>query len=392
VKILFIVQGEGRGHLTQAIALSQILAAAGHEIAGALVGRSEGRTIPNFFHEQINAPVYHFEGLHIVYGNGGDGMHLGRTVRTHLRKLPTYLKSLGVIDRRIKTIKPDLIINFYEILSGLHRVLYPHKIPTISIAHQYLLLHPDFIFPSNSRIDRFLINLNSRATSFLNDKTLALSFRSLADQPDRKMTVVPPLLRQQIKALKPVKGNFILIYLTHHSLSQQIINWHNAHPEFKLHCFWDNHQAAQELPIDENLTFHRINSEKYLRMLATCKALVTTAGFESVCEAMYLGKPVMMVPVPNHFEQACNAVDGVISGAGLMANTFDLSLLLDYLPKHQDQSEKFRRWQQSGKQMFLKEVENFVKGKIANVPADMAENHSDLSEIPGSGQYATPEK
>ena len=100
-------------------------------------------------------------------------------------------------------------------------------------------------------------------------------------------------------------------------------------------------------------------------MLASCNALVTTAGFESVCEAMYLGKPVMMVPVPNHFEQECNAMDGVISGAGVTSKTFNLSVILDYLPKHVDQSQKFRSWYHRGEAMFLKEIEAF--GKKGNV-------------------------
>ena len=30
---------------------------------------------------------------------------------------------------------------------------------------------------------------------------------------------------------------------------------------------------------------------------AECKGLVSTAGFESVCEAKYMGKPVLMAPV-----------------------------------------------------------------------------------------------
>ena len=149
--------------------------------------------------------------------------------------------------------------------------------------------------------------------------------------------------------------------MTHHSLSKQITDWHAAHPDVQLHCFWDNPEAPNEYAIDQTLTFHKINSEKYLRMLASCRALVTTAGFESVCEAMYLGKPVMMVPVPNHFEQACNAIDGVISGAGVMSKVFDLSVLLDYLPRHIDQSGKFRAWYHRGEAMFLKEIQDFEK-------------------------------
>lgn len=49
-----------------------------------------------------------------------------------------------------------------------------------------------------------------------------------------------------------------------------------------------------------------------------CKAYLTTAGFESVCEALYLGKPVLMVPV--HVEQECNAWDAQKVGAGVRAD------------------------------------------------------------------------
>ena len=61
--------------------------------------------------------------------------------------------------------------------------------------------------------------------------------------------------------------------------------------------------------------------------MAACKGLICTAGFESVCEAMYLGKPVVMVPVAGQYEQACNALDGEHSGAGKKADFFDFRLL-----------------------------------------------------------------
>ena len=49
MKILFIIQGEGRGHLTQALSLRQKLMAEGHEIVGVLVGKSPARRLPDFF-------------------------------------------------------------------------------------------------------------------------------------------------------------------------------------------------------------------------------------------------------------------------------------------------------------------------------------------------------
>jgi uncharacterized protein (TIGR00661 family) len=361
MRILFMVQGEGRGHLTQAIALGQILREAGHEIVAAMVGTSPGRNIPKFFDQQIQAPVLHVNAPYIIYSRKGTGMDVWKTIYRHLYNFPRYLGSLRSIHQSILQIKPDLIISFYETYGGLYHLIYRSKIPLVCIAHQYLLLHPRFVFPKNRFLDQFLINLNSKLTSLMATKRLALSFRELPSRPDLKISVVPPLLRQEVIDLTPGEGGFLLVYMTHHRLSDQIISWHLENPGVRLNCFWDNPDFDEEFVYDETLTFHRINSEKYLHMLANCRALITTAGFESVCEAMYFKKPVMMVPVPNHFEQECNALDGVISGAGITSRTFDLSVLLNYLPKHVDQSEKFRVWFDQGKAAFIAEIEALDK-------------------------------
>ena len=46
MKVLFIVQGEGRGHLTQAITLEEILRRNGHEVVEVLVGKSNTLRLP----------------------------------------------------------------------------------------------------------------------------------------------------------------------------------------------------------------------------------------------------------------------------------------------------------------------------------------------------------
>ena len=73
---------------------------------------------------------------------------------------------------------------------------------------------------------------------------------------------------------------------------------------------------------DENEVFqtlfvHAINDKLFLDMMSRARGLASTAGFESVCEAMYLGKPVLMVPVKGHFEQFCNSRDAFKAGAGI---------------------------------------------------------------------------
>ena len=53
MRVLFVVQGEGRGHLTQAISMEKLLRGNGHEVVEVLVGKSESRRLPGFFIRSI---------------------------------------------------------------------------------------------------------------------------------------------------------------------------------------------------------------------------------------------------------------------------------------------------------------------------------------------------
>lgn len=59
--VAFVVQGEGRGHMTQALALARFLGDAGHEVSRVLVGVSPFRTVPEYFAAEIGAPVETFD-------------------------------------------------------------------------------------------------------------------------------------------------------------------------------------------------------------------------------------------------------------------------------------------------------------------------------------------
>jgi uncharacterized protein (TIGR00661 family) len=106
--------------------------------------------------------------------------------------------------------------------------------------------------------------------------------------------------------------------------------------------------------VDEKMFFHRLSDDKFLDMMAECKGYATTAGFESVCEAMYMQKPVLMIPA--HIEQECNAIDAVSVGAGVASDSFDLSQLLYFAEKYKANDE-FRKWSMKAEEIFLKELQ-----------------------------------
>ena len=91
--------------------------------------------------------------------------------------------------------------------------------------------------------------------------------------------------------------------------------------------------------------------------MAGCKAYASTAGFESVCEAMYLGKPLMMVPA--HIEQECNAYDAMQSGAGISDDSFNLDRLLQFAETYRP-DPNFRNWAESAESIIVNELESLV--------------------------------
>ena len=293
----------------------------------------------------------------MVYCKKTKALDVNKTLINSFLGFKRFILSIGKIQKTIRQYQPDVIINFYDVLGGFYNLIFNQgRIPFICTAHQYLLLHPAFEHPKCNWIDKFLVNLNTRITALWATKKLALSFTPFADDKKQNIIAVPPLLRSDLQHLKPQNNDFILAYMTQSSLVEDLIKWHEANPEVRIHCFTDKKQEKAEVDFSTNLTFHQINGQKFLAFMQNCRALVTTAGFESVCEAMFLGKPVMMVPVPKHYEQACNGLDAQRAGAGVVANTFDLDILLNYLPKHQDISADFRQWQSESARIFLREI------------------------------------
>ena len=82
-------------------------------------------------------------------------------------------------------------------------------------------------------------------------------------------------------------------------------------------------------------------------------AYATTAGFESICEALYYRKPALMIPV--HIEQEFNAYDAGLSGAGISDKKFELNKLLDFIP-HYRPDDHFRDWVHQAEDLFIREI------------------------------------
>lgn len=355
MKFLFIVQGEGRGHLTQAITLEEILRRNGHEVVEVLVGKSSSRRLPGFFNRSIHAPVKRFTSPNFLPTPANKRVSLVRSVAYNLMKIPTYINSINYIRKRINAGGVDMVINFYELLTGLTYFLFHISVPQVCIGHQYLFLHKDFKFPKVDKTSLALLKFFTVLTALGAKERLALSFRCMQDDVKNRIRVIPPLLRKEVILNEPYTGDYIHGYMVNSGFGENVIKWHKKHPATPLRFFWDKWEEEPVKKIDNTLSFFQLDDVEFLRQMAGCKAYASTAGFESVCEAMYLGKPIMMVPA--HVEQDCNAFDAVRNGAGIVSSDFDLQRLLDFAESYQPKRE-FMYWVQGGEYTLLNLLEN----------------------------------
>ena len=357
MKFLFIVQGEGRGHLTQAITLENVLLRSGHEVVEILVGKSESRRLPGFFTRSVHAPVKQFVSPNFLPTPANKRVNITRSVLYNIAKVPEYLRSMHYINERIIKTGADMVINFYELLTGLTYFLYRPAVPQVCIGHQYLFLHKDFEMPEKHKFGMKLLNMFTRLTALWAKEYLALSFRSMKDDKSKRIKVVPPLLRRDVFRQEVTNGDYIHGYMVNSGFSECIMRWHKEHPETPLRFFWDRWEETPVKKIDETLSFYQLDDVEFLRQMSGCKAYASTAGFESVCEAMYLGKPLMMVPA--HIEQECNAYDAMKSSAGIVDDDFDLAKLLKFAETYKPDT-RFREWVNSAEYMIVNELEGLA--------------------------------
>jgi uncharacterized protein (TIGR00661 family) len=354
---MFTVQGEGRGHMTQAIALQEILQRHNHQVVALVAGSNPTRSLPPFFERAFAVPVRQIPSPGFSVKNGRQVSMLGSLLRV-VPRLPAFRRSLSALAATIQEARPDLIINFLEPLLGLYNLLRPHQIPVLAVGHQFMIEHPRLVKSPGYGAQRIGMKQYVRLTGARSAR-LALSFYAAPDIPEQGLFVCPPLLRRQLFELKPDNaGGYLLVYLLNHGYAEDIVRWHLQRPEFPIHCFYDKPGAPEEEQRDATLTFHRIHGEKFLRMMAACRGVACTAGFESVSEAAYLGKPLLMVPVENHFEQHLNACDAESAGLGLRDDRFRLWRLLG--ASSDAALQQFKTWVDSAEATAIRAIEATV--------------------------------
>ena len=361
LRVAFVVQGEGRGHLTQAMALAAHLRDAGHELTQVLVGRSPERPLPSYFVTRIDAPVRGFRAPMMATDRARRAMSVGRTAASVAVRLPAFATSVLTLRRLLTSVEADVVVNFYDLLTGLSRTLRVRPLPAVCIAHNYWAAHARSPRPEG-RLGRWGLRGLNAASTLRATEVLALSFDEAP--PDGRVTVVPPLLRPMLREVAPTDGDYLLAYALNPGYGGDLVRWHRSRPEVRVRCFIEGGPAAVTEPHEPALTFHDLDDRAFLEALAGCRAYVGSAGFESVCEAFFLGKPTLAVPTEGHYEQRLNALDAERVGAARAGSYRDLDGFWSDPPRPPPEArERFRSWVERGPELVVAAVERAARGR-----------------------------
>lgn len=195
---------------------------------------------------------------------------------------------------------PDLVISDYEPISAQYA--YACDAPLITIDQQSKYLANSFPESLNGcyfrdevmRLKMFFPRATAR---------IACSFFRIETE---EVMICPPPLREKVTTLKrSPKENVILVYLSAQQFQKQPLNemidiFDSVSAEFHLFI------PQKEKIVGKNIHCYPHNDPQFDTILSKCSGIISTAGHGLLSEAMYLGIPILALPL-NLYEQQMNA-------------------------------------------------------------------------------------
>lgn len=336
----------------QAAAMKEILEKNGHEIQAVFKAyrlfKKNDQT-----EYKTGIKVSFFLSPFFISSGSYKGINLWKSFLVNLLLVPVYIIEIFRLGIKIRLKKPDMVLNFYDITGGLALLLTGRRIRKYVISHHFFFEHQDFIWPVHRKFEKMLLLIHSFLTSFSARRKLALSFTPAGNIPEKKIFIIPPILRNKVLIARTEDHGHIHIYTLRPGYYQQVIRLCVDNPGLKIRMFSD----FRSIPLTSipNLEFSNIEEEKFFNSLISCSLVICTAGFETPAESAYLGKALGVIPSENHFEQYCNAVDLERSGLGYKGHR--LSDLIDINKRSFQMNSDFREWVLKAEKLILEYLE-----------------------------------
>lgn len=276
MKVLYGIQGTGHGHISRAREILPELSKAA-DVDVLMSGTNCKMTLQGLYVSQRR-------GLTLAYDSNGGVSYL----KTALELNPfRFLKDVQSLDIR----QYDLVISDYEPISSWAAI--KEGVTCIGLSHQAAFLSDRTPRPPTvSTVSEHIL------------KRFAPCHRPIGFHFLRYDRFIEgPVIRSEIRQLTPAEGDHITVYLPAFD-HETLVSIFSEFKQVRWEVFSPLCKSAYTR---DHMTIQPVGNEPFLKSLESCMGVVTSAGFETCAEAIYLGKKLMAVPIKNQYEQLCNA-------------------------------------------------------------------------------------
>jgi uncharacterized protein (TIGR00661 family) len=186
------------------------------------------------------------------------------------------------------------------------------------------------------------------------------------------VTQIGVLLRDSVLKAEPTAGSHLLVY------------WRRQAPKGALNALARLNREVRVYGLGERephglVCFHAADESRFVADLASCSALICTAGNQLVGEAIYLGKPVLAIPEPGNYEQYVNAhfVARMNAGTWVRPHQFTSHRLLQFLERASSFRSTVPAARMDGLPMALAVLHPFLDGSVG-----VTKRHPSIEPIP----------
>lgn len=299
MKILYGVPGEGLGHATRSKVIIAWLLGQGHDVR--VVSSSRAFALLD---KTFPGRVLEIMGFHLAYKELA--VSKSRTVGLTLRTAPESLRTnFRQYRQLLHGFRPEVVVSDFESFSYLYAKLL--RVPVISIDNMQIINRAelDVAIPDDEResyeVARHIVRAKvPRARHYLITTFFALPLRP---RYAATTTLVPGIIRPEIQAVQPTKGEYILVYQSATNQGDLVAILRQI-PDQGFRVYGFNKDETHG-----NVLLRPFSEAGFIAELAGSRAVLTNGGFSLISEAVYLHKPVCAVPIPAQFEQWLNAAE-----------------------------------------------------------------------------------
>lgn len=343
-RVLYGIHGTGHGHAMRGLTIARALRQ--HEFLF-VAGDDAPRVLEKEFR------VHHFPNLGTVFRN-----YRIDFAATIARAIPLLWHRNHLIEELLSVIddfKPDVCMTDLEYF--VPRAAERRHLSCLTLDHQHIITCCEHNLPSNLLWDAFFQGLTPRYLFRPTAVNLLISFYAPKVLPQYHARVAPPLLRERVLHAKPRDDGHILVYQSN-STHEALIDFLRS--QTKRTCYVFGYR--QDHGAIDNVIFQPKSEEGFLSLLESCSYVIQGGSHTLMSEALYLGKPILSLPLGAMVEQRFNALYLERLGYGWQASIENLAtnLLQRFEERLPQFKENIARGSFCGNQLVFDLVDKFI--------------------------------